>query len=169
MKAERLLLVGLGKVKDLSLDRVRKGAGTAVRAAKPRAVRNLAIVFPKAGALPAGQPADLSALLTARAIVEGAELAAMDWDTYRSDRKDNAIDSLTLIVSPADAATIRDVQRGFDEGLIVAAAQNFTRSLVNEPGNVLTPTVLGARAKAMCDQAGLRCEVYSSDRLQDSR
>jgi len=166
LKAERLLLVGLGKVKDLSLDRVRKGSGTAVRAAKPRAVRNLAIVFPEAGALPAGQPADLSALLTARAIVEGAELAAMDWDTYRSDRKDNAIDSLTLIVSPADAATIRDVQRGFDEGLIVAAAQNFTRSLVNEPGNVLTPTVLGARAKAMCDEAGLTCEVHSSDRIQ---
>src|ERR1019366_2316413 len=34
VKAERLLLVGLGKAQDLSLDRVRKGAGTAVRAAK---------------------------------------------------------------------------------------------------------------------------------------
>ncbi len=44
------------------------------------------------------------------------------------------------------------MQRGFDDGLILAAGQNFARSLVNEPGNVLTPTVLGARAKAMCTE-----------------
>ena len=43
--AERLLLVGLGKAKDFSLDRIRKGAGTAVRAAKPRSIRT-AIAFP---------------------------------------------------------------------------------------------------------------------------
>jgi leucyl aminopeptidase len=157
LKAERLLLVGVGKAKDLSLDRVRKGSGTAVRAAKPRSVRNLAIAFPES---------NLSALLTTRALVEGAELGVLDWDTYRSDRKDTSIDSLTLIANPGDAATTSDMQRGFDEGLIVATAQNVTRSLVNEPGNVLTPTVFGARAKAMCDEAGLKCEVYSSDRIQ---
>src|SRR5665213_940980 len=43
IKAERLLLVGLGKAKDLSADALRKGAGTAVRAAKARAIRDLAI------------------------------------------------------------------------------------------------------------------------------
>jgi leucyl aminopeptidase len=59
------------------------------------------------------------------------------------------------------------LQRGFEEGLIVAAGQNFARVLVNEPGNVLTPTSLGARAKAMCDEAGLKCDVYSSDKLQE--
>ena len=100
-------------------------------------------------------------------MVEGAELAQTDWDTYRSERKDCSIDSLALIAAEPDAATSRSVQRGFDEGLIVAAAQNFTRSLVNEPGNVLTPTVLGARAKAMCEDAELKCEVYSSDKLQE--
>jgi leucyl aminopeptidase len=159
LKAGRLLLVGLGKAKDLSLDKLRKGAGTAIRAAKPRTVRSMAIAFPDAAS-------ELPALLAARAIVEGAELAQLDWDTYRSDRKDCAIDSLTLIASGAAAAT-RDIQQGFDEGLIIAAAQNFTRSLVNEPGNVLTPTVLGARTKTMCDEAGLKCEVYSSEKLQE--
>jgi leucyl aminopeptidase len=165
MKAERLLLVGLGNAKDFCLDKVRKGAGTAVRAAKPRSVRKLAIAYPDASALSGME--ELSAALMARAIVEGAELAQMDWDTYRSDRKDCAVDALTLIVPDTDDATKLDVQRGFDEGLIVAAAQNFARALVNEPGNVLTPTVLGARAKTMCDEAGLKCEVYSSEKIQE--
>jgi leucyl aminopeptidase len=167
LKAERLLVVGLGKAKDFSLDRLRKGAGTAVRAGKARAVRELAIAFPEAGAAEGVSLAELSARrLTARAMVEGAELAELDWDTYRSDRKDTAVHGLTLIAKQAGAEADQETQAGFDEGLIVAAAQNFTRSLVNEPGNVLTPTVLGARAKAMCEEAGLGCEVYSSAKIQ---
>jgi leucyl aminopeptidase len=159
VKAERLLLVGLGKAADFSLDRVRKGAGTAVRAAKPRSVRGMAIAFPDAQA-----PGEaLPAALTARALVEGAAIAEVDWDTYRSDRKDCAVDSLTLIAGETNVG----MQRGFEEGQVVAAAQNFARALVNEPGNVLTPTELGARAKAMCDEAGLKCEVHSSERIQE--
>ena len=159
VKAERLLLVGLGKAGDFSLDRIRKGAGTAVRAAKPRSVRGMAIAFPDAQA-----PGEaLSAVLTARAMVEGAAIAEVDWDTYRSDRKDCAGDSLTLIAGETNAG----MQRGFEEGQIVAAAQNFARALVNEPGNVLTPTELGARAKAMCNEAGLKCEVHSSEKIQE--
>src|ERR1039458_6199528 len=106
----------------------------------------MAIAFPDAQA-----PGEaLSAALTARAIVEGATIAEVDWDTYRSDRTDCAVDSLTLIAGETSA----EAQRGFEEGQIVAAAQNFARSLVNEPGNVLTPTELGVRARAMCDEAG---------------
>jgi leucyl aminopeptidase len=164
-KAERLLLVGLGKVKDLSLDKIRMGAGTAVRAAKPRSVRNVAIAYPDTSSL--GEVEAGSANLTTRALVEGAELGAKDWDTYRSDRKDRAVDSLTVIAPNSGAADKVDLQHGFEDGLILAAGQNFARSLVNEPGNVLTPTVLGERAKAMCNEAGLQCEVYSSDKLQE--
>ena len=47
LKTERLMLVGLGKAKDGSADTLRKGAGAAVRAAKARAVRELAIIFPR--------------------------------------------------------------------------------------------------------------------------
>jgi leucyl aminopeptidase len=164
LKAERLLLVGLGKAKDISFDMLRKGSGTAVRAAKARSLSSLVIVMP--AALSAEMDETLSPLMAARALVEGAALGRMDWDTYRSDRKDSAVDSLTLIASAADAATTAGVQRGFDEGLIVAGAQNFARALVNEPGNVLTPTELGARAKAMCNDAGLKCEVFSSEKIQ---
>jgi leucyl aminopeptidase len=96
-------------------------------------------------------------------MVEGAAIAEVDWDTYRSDRKDCAVDSLTLIAGETNAG----MQRGFEEGQIVAAAQNFARALVNEPGNVLTPTELGARAKAMCNEAGLKCEVHSSEKIQE--
>ena len=153
--AERLLLVGLGKAKTLSLDEIRKGGGAALRAAKPRGLRDIAIAFPDQ------HVEHLSAGHVGRVLVEGIELAEKEWDTYKTDRKDLSVHSATVVTSKRKP----EVQSGFDDGVILAAAQNFARDLVNEPGNVLTPTELGKRSAAMCEEVGLKCEVYSTDRL----
>jgi leucyl aminopeptidase len=167
LKAERLLIIGLGKAKTLSVDEIRKGAGTAVRTLKTRSLRELAIAFPQDQALSDEHLENLPCLLLTRALVEGAELAEIDYETYKSDRKDTSVHTLTLISSEAEQATRAEMQTGFDEGLVLAGAQNFTRALVNEPGNVLTPTVLGQRAAAMCQEVGLKCEVHSTQKLHE--
>ncbi|HTD96183.1 MAG TPA: leucyl aminopeptidase, partial [Edaphobacter sp.] len=167
LKAERLLIVGLGKAKTLSVNEIRKGAGTAVRAAKPLSLRDMAIAFPEDHALSDEHLESLPGPLMSRALVEGAELAEVDYDIYRSDRKDRSIGTLTVVAKDSEKSTRAEIQAGFGEGLIVAAAQNFTRSLVNEPGNVLTPTVLGERAAAMCKEMGLKCEVHSTRKLHE--
>jgi leucyl aminopeptidase len=150
-KAQRILLVGLSK---LTTSDVRKGAGIAVRFAKPRKLRELTIAVPEG----------LDAAAAARAVVEGAYIGDFDPDTYRSDRKDQSIEQLNLIASGGDPSA---VETGLREGVILGEAQNFARSLVNEPGNVLTPTVLGERAAEMCQRYGLKCEVYGADKLKE--
>lgn len=167
LKAERLLIVGLGKDKNLSVDEVRKGAGAAIRAAKPRGIRDIAIAFPEDHALSDEHLDNLPCVMTSRALVEGAELAEPEWDTYRSDRKDLSVRSLTVVAKDGEALTKSELLQGFNEGVIIAGAQNFARTLVNEPGNILTPTEIGKRAKAMCDAAGLTCEVYSTAKLAE--
>ena len=147
-KAKRILLVGLGK---LTLTEVRKAAGTAVRFAKPRKLREVTIAIPE-GLEPAA---------AARALVEGAYIGDFDSDTYRSDRKDRSIEQLNIVgAGSAVEAAVR-------EGVILGEAQNFARTLVNEPGNVLTPTVLGQKAAEMCAQYGLKCEVYGAEKLKE--
>jgi leucyl aminopeptidase len=165
LRAERLLLVGLGKAKSLSVEEARKGAGAAVRAAKPRGLREVAIALPENAAALKGFAKDMPVALLCRALVEGALVGEADWDTYRSDRKDLSVRSLTVVARESDAATAKEIQTGFEEGQIVAEAQNFARALVNEPGNVLTPTELGKRAAAMCEEVGLKCEVHSTEKL----
>ena len=167
LKAERLLLVGVGKAKTLSTNDLRKGAGAAVRAAKPRGIRDVAIAFPEDHALSDEHLEELPSLLLARAVAEGVELADPDYDTYKSDRKDNSLHSLTVLAHEPEKAKVAEIHSGFEQGLIVGAAQNFARDLVNEPGNVLTPTALGKRAAAMCAETGLVCEVYSTKKLQE--
>ena len=151
-KAERILLVGLAK---LSATEVRKAAGAAVRFAKPRKLRELAIAIPEG----------LDPLAATRALVEGAYIGDFDPDTYRSDRKDQSIEELTVV---AGAKTNQvAAEAGLREGVILGGAQNFTRTLVNEPGNVMTPTVLGQKASEMCRQYGLKCEVFGADKLKE--
>ena len=151
-KAERILLVGLAK---LTTTEVRKAAGAAVRFAKPRKLRELAIAIPEG----------LDPLAATRALVEGAYIGDFDPDTYRSDRKDQSIEGLTVV---AGAKTNQAaVEAGLREGVILGEAQNFTRTLVNEPGNVMTPTVLGQKASEMCRQYGLKCEVFGADKLKE--
>ncbi len=167
VKAERLLLVGIGKAKKLNVDELRKGAGTAVRFAKPRGIREMAIAFPEDHALSDEHLDELPSEFSARALIEGVLLAEQDYDTYRSERKDLSTKTLTLIAKASEKTRTEEIKKGFEEGVIVAESQNFARSLVNEPGNVLTPTELGERTKAMCAEVGLECEVYSTAKMKE--
>ena len=167
LKAERLLVVGLGKAGLLSVDAVRKGAGVAVRTAKAKVIRELAVAFPEDKALSDEHLDSLPCLRTAQAVAEGLALAEEDYDTYKSDRKDRAVYTAVLVARDVERSTTEELRQGFEQGGVMARAQNFARALVNEPGNVLTPTELGRRAKTMCDEVGLGCEVHSTDKLHE--
>ncbi|MGA9585993.1 MAG: leucyl aminopeptidase [Terracidiphilus sp.] len=162
LKAKRLLIVGLGKKAKATVHAVRNAAGTAVRYTKPRAIRNLVFALPEA-------PEDLGLTLPAnscaRAAAEGAFVGDFDPDTYRSERKDVSVHSFTL-AAPASADQ-GAVQTAFNEGVIIGESQNFARSLVNEPGNKLTPTIFGQRAAEMASETGLKSEIYSTDKLHE--
>jgi leucyl aminopeptidase len=167
VKAERLLIIGLGKAKSLTVHELRKAAGVAVRFAKPRALRDVSIAFPEDKALDDEHMESLPCSLTARAIIEGAVLAEFDIDTYRSEPKDLSVHALNVIAHEDDKKSQAEMQHGFDTGLIIADSQNFARTLINEPGNVLTPTELGSRTSAMCAEFGIACEVHSWDKINE--
>jgi leucyl aminopeptidase len=155
LKAKRLLVVGLGKQAKATVHSVRVAAGTAVRFSKPRGLKELVLLLP--------EEAFFSSVPCCRAVAEGAVTGDFDSDTYRSERKDLRVQSFTLAVPGiVDQGAIR---AAFDEGVIVGESQNFTRTLVNEPGNKLTPTILGQRAAEMAAEVGLQWDVYSTDKL----
>jgi leucyl aminopeptidase len=152
LKAKRLLLLGGGKAKNFSSFELRRLAGTAVRTLKARGIRTFAFVAPN----------NIAGPDAVKAIVEGAFVGNFDSDTYKSDRKDQAIDALT-VVAHGDQAR---VQQTMNEASIIGESQNFTRELVNEPSNRMTPTMLADQARKMADEVGLKCEVYGADKIQ---
>ncbi len=155
LKAKRLLLLSGGSAKKFAGYDLRRLAGAAVRTLKSRGIRSFAF------AAPSGIPADEAV----RAIVEGAIVGNFDPDYYRSDRKDQKIDELTIVASGDKGA----LEKAAAEAMIIGDSQNFTRDLVNEPSNRMTPTILADRAKKMCQEVGLKCEVFGPDKIKEMK
>ncbi len=154
LKAKRLLIVGGGKAKDFSSFELRRVAGAAVRSLKPRSVRSLAFIAPANNADSAN---------AVKAIVEGAFVGNFDPDTYKSDRKDQKVDAITVVANGDEPG----LRRAIDEARILGESQNFTRQLVNEPSNRMTPTMLAEQARKMCAETGLKCEIYGADKIKE--
>jgi leucyl aminopeptidase len=155
LKAKRLLLISGGPAKKFSAYELRRLAGAAVRTLKAREIRSFAFVAPPS--IPAEE--------AVRAIVEGALVGNFDPDYYRSDRKDQKIDALTIVAGGnADHSAL---EKAAQEAQVIGESQNFTRDLVNEPSNRMTPTLLAERAKKMSQEVGLKCEVYGADKIKE--
>jgi leucyl aminopeptidase len=146
-RAQRVAVVGLGMRERVTPAEMRKGAGVAIRYLKGRKIQEATL------AVSGGQAAE--------AVVEGAILGDFEPDAYKSDKKDaKSMERITLASQDADA------EESARHGRVIAEAQNFTRALVNEPANRLTPMGLANRAREMAGAAGLECEVLDQDRMR---
>ncbi len=149
LKAKRLVLAGGGKRDKFDAAELRKLSGAVVRALKAKGVHTIAFALDDAW-----RSDDFAA-----AAVEGAVLADLENDRYKTDPKKNEkkVDSFSVLGGS---------QAAVDRGRVLAEAQNFTRDLANEPANVLTPTLLAERATQMAAEFGLECEVLDQDRMR---
>jgi len=154
LKAKRLLLVGGGKAKSFSNADLRRVAGAAARTLKGKNIRSFAFVAP---------PNSVPAELAVRSIVEGLYIADFDSDTYKTDRKDQSLQTVNVL-SAGDPAKL---QQAMEEGRILGESLNFSRNLINEPSNRMTPTILGERASQMAAEVGLKCEVFGADKIKE--
>ena len=156
IKARRVLFVGGGKEGKFNPNELRKIAGAAARHLKSKNIRSLAI------ALPSGVHFHTDNAI--RAAVIGVLIADFDPDIYKSDRKDQRLQSLTIVAPSGDDEKL--LRSALEEARIIGESQNFARELVNEPGNRLTPMILGERARTMAAETGLQCEVLGPDQIK---
>jgi len=156
LSAQKLLVVGAGKKQKFDDAQLRRVAGTAVRHLRGRGIHNLGWVLEGDGVR----------LESVQAVVEGAILGDYDADRYRTEREaERRIDRLALATggsAPSAAACA-----GLERGRIIAEAQNFTRDLVNEPSNRMTPTILAEHAQEMVKRFGLECQVLGPQEIRD--
>ncbi len=139
-------------------DALRRAAGLAVRAARERRATSLAIRVPDGLA-----PADWGPL------AEGALLG--DWsydglkDAAEAAKRPRPTSRVLWVEGPDAPAEGRAAAR---RGEILARVQNATRELVAQPGNVVTPRLLGEHARSLSDEYGLAVQVWGVDKLRDA-
>ena len=156
LKAARLLLVGAGKREQWNGATLRKIAGAALRYLKSRSVKNFAFLVREGDATEDN----------AQAMAEGALVAAFETDKYKTDKKNDKSVDVVSLAGYTDAERAAG-EKGLSKGRVIAESQNFTRELVNEPSNKLTPKILAERAEAMARGAGLSVEILDEKKIAD--
>jgi leucyl aminopeptidase len=156
VKASRLLVVGAGKREQFNPGTLRKVAGTALRYLKSRSVHKVVFVVREGDATED----------VAQAVTEGIVVADFETDKYKTDKKNDKFIETFTIAGFADSEKAAG-EKGITRGRIIGESQNFTRDLVNEPSNKLTPRILADKAEAMAKEAGLAVEILDEKKIAD--
>ena len=144
LAAKRLAVAGGGKRDKFDAPALRRAVGSVVRALKQKGVKKLAWLLADGDA---------------EAAVEGAILGNFEPDRHKPSTDAKSLDAFILIAPETERAA-------FERGKILGDSQNFTRELVNEPANLMTPLLLADRARAMAAEVGLEFEVLDEPRMR---
>jgi len=160
LAARRVLVIGLGKKQDLTLDRLRGIAARAVLTARETGLHSAALPLQLAPGT-AFEPSHRAA-----ALAEGAQLGLYSFRHYKT-----ALDNgNTKIFKQITISTGRE-----HSSLVAAAVRNaealcagvcLARDLVNHPGNAATPTYLAETARRIAKTSGLSCTVFDEKKMR---
>lgn len=145
----KVAVLGLGKPDELSVETLRRVAGTAAKLAKKEKCNVLGISLPELS---------LDAAAVAQSMAEGAELALNQDNRFKSESDDqSAFPATVQLLGYSDQADAITRARQICLGVILA------RELVSAPANVIDPVTLAAAVEALAKEYGLELEILEKD------
>jgi leucyl aminopeptidase len=150
--ASRAVLFGAGKAEKLDSAQARKIGGAIVRTLKAKSFAKVAVVV----------EARLQVAALVQALTEGAVAGDFEPDVHKTKKDSKHLEDF-LLLAEGGSSELAEASRN---GAVIGGAQNFTRMLVNEPGNLLTPLKLAEHARLMAEQQGLGCDILDEDRMR---
>jgi leucyl aminopeptidase len=153
----RILVVGLGAAKKLTLQEVRRAVGLAAKKAQELSSRELVL------GVESFQAGRFDLAETAEALALAATLACYQFREFKTRPETTATTPKLVLASSQPAKCSQPA----DRGEITAAAANFARTLGNRPGNKLHPQALAQEAQALARRCpGLTVHVISKPQLE---
>lgn len=158
--ARRLLLIGLGKKKDLTLDVIRQALGQAAKRVRQAKVDSFTV------AVPVVIPKGYSPVEVAQAMTEGAILGGYQFTTYRTtdDSVGKDVGQMTLLAQHKNQ--VRQLAEGIRRGVATAEATVFVRDLCNHPSNVMTPVRIANEAKSIAKSEALTLKILEQKEME---
>jgi leucyl aminopeptidase len=153
--ASHVLLVGMGKEREIESDSWRKSAARARKEASSIGAEDIAFFL-----FPDQEPESV-----VRAISEGVALASYQFNKYRSNGKSSSLLREITLFRPGLKRT-QALERSARLVLNLIPGVILARDLVNEPPSVTTAHYLGEQAKRHCRGKGLSVEVWGKKKIQ---
>jgi leucyl aminopeptidase len=103
--------------------------------------------------------------LSAAIVADGLSAAEFDSGTYKSDAGSRSSFPGRVEIG-VPGGDLRVVEHEVHHGRTIGASVNVTRSMANEPANVLTPRVFASRVERVAREAGLEVEILDEDQIR---
>jgi leucyl aminopeptidase len=156
--AERLVLAGLGKRKDLDLNRLRQAAGKAAPYLRAAGARNIMIAADVPG--PGAEE-------TAQALAEGSVLGLYRFLKYKTKEENNNKEDVRVVtIVTESAASLKAMQKGAKTGEVISESTMMVRDMVSSPPVDMTPTIVAAKAREIAREFGLKLQVFERSRME---
>ncbi|MBU0651077.1 leucyl aminopeptidase, partial [bacterium] len=146
------LYVGLGKEDEVDAEVLRNVSSTAFQRLKRLKKTNFSLFFPEVKNI---EPKDVFI-----ALCEGILLSDYNFDKYKSEKKENVVESIEIITDHDFTNEIKTVS-------VICNAVNYARDLVNENANEITPERLAKEAKVLSVDYNLNLEVLNEDKIKE--
>ena len=153
----KMVVVGLGKICDFTMDKARQVAGTAIKvAAKGKTEKVITAVHGCA-------EAQMCPHKAMQAVVEGSVLALFQADLLKKKKAERSLKEIIVVVP--EEAMVAKLQADFDKGLIMARSTNLARRLTTLPANYMTPTHMAEEAKEIAAKTGLGLTILDREQM----
>lgn len=156
--AERIALVGLGKKKELDLEKVRGAFARVMQHLRGLNIRDAATAMD--WSLLPDQKEKFAA-----AVAEGVKLGLYQYTPYKTVNRDELkeMKNLEIVVAPVDYAMILEEVRKTN---IITDAVCFARDLVSAPSNDMTPTIMADHARKIAKRKNVSCHVLEKGKMK---
>lgn len=149
----RILLVGLGKIKEFTPEKAREFGATALKAAQAKKQKKFSIYL-------TGEFDDF-----VQQVAEGAILANYSIARYKTGKAKKKIEE-----SFCEAATLisgaKSAGRAAKRAAALAEGVFNTRNFVNDPANICSPAQLEKHARKIAKQIGAKITVFNKKQLE---
>jgi leucyl aminopeptidase len=152
LRADQVVMVGLGEAAELSAEIMREAVGRAVRSVADRKKQSAAIV--------AATSSRLAGEALGQAVAEGAILSAYRFDKYKTLQPPSPPPERLLLLG-AESGELAALREGVRQGTAIAESATLARDLANEPGGFMTPARLAERARQVAREVGLRARIFT--------
>jgi leucyl aminopeptidase len=169
----RLMLLGLGNIKKFSAECLREAGVALARAAGKLELAGVEIIVPPVPDTLPGHPdapaAGQGVELAVQSLALGLGLGSFAFEEFKgavhkkNSAKKKKSTPIRYTLVGRSAAKHHDA---LNEGLILAEAQNFARTLSSRPGNAVNPPELAKIAQSLAREAHLTCRVLDESQLR---
>jgi leucyl aminopeptidase len=157
----RVLVSGLGKAESFDRETIREVMATSSRYLRKLGIKEVATIAHGAGI------AGLDAKSSGQSIAEGTILGLYRFKDYLTKNEDSAGEVDELLIVESDSKKIGDLEKGVQQGRLLAEAAILARDMVNEPANVLTPTRMAEVAQKVAQEEGLEINILDREDMEE--